>query len=87
MTPQMLAPAKPTGFKGEPKLELLEVEVERFNSLESTISSLMEQLNGANEECADLNSELFTTRAQVGTCLFDCLFVCLFVYSTVCLLV
>ena len=66
MTPQMLAPAKPTGFKAAPNLELLEVEVERVNALESTISSLMDQLSAANDECADLNSELFTTRVQVS---------------------
>ena len=50
MTPQMLAPAKPTGFKAAPNLELLEVEVERVNALESTISSLMDQLSAANDE-------------------------------------
>ncbi|KAI6650331.1 hypothetical protein LOD99_6008 [Oopsacas minuta] len=65
MTPQMLPPAKPTGFIDAPKLEYLEQEVGRVSTLEETIASLMEQLDIANSECDDLHSELFTSRAQV----------------------
>ncbi|KAI6661695.1 hypothetical protein LOD99_9937 [Oopsacas minuta] len=65
MTPQMLPPAKPTGFIDAPKLEYLEQEVGRVCTLEETIASLMEQLDVTNSECDDLHSELFTSRAQV----------------------
>ena len=63
----MVSPAKPVGFEKSPELVYLEIEVERISGLEGTVTSLMEQLESISDECAELHSELFTTRAQVSS--------------------
>ena len=56
--PQMVPPPKPAGLMETRELEYFEMEVEKISCLE-------EQLEAANDECAELHSELFTSRAQV----------------------
>ena len=61
----MVPPPKPAGLMETRELEYFEMEVEKISCLEGTVTSLMEQLEAANDECAELHSELFTSRAQV----------------------